>query len=461
LKLKEGLLDFGRTQIPIILPVNTEILTMKKAPLLKDAEPVLHKALQNPIGCPPLREIVQQKLQRNSNAHAVIVLSDNTRPVPYSGKNGILFPIIEILIKEGLSPEQISMLIASGTHRAMEKEELEEMIDPQVFKMGIDIFNNNCQEISEFIFLGSTTKGTRALINRHYIESDIKILTGLVESHFMTGVSGGRKSICPGLAAEETIFTLHSSPYLNSPKARDLVLEGNPCHEDALEVAKMAPPDMIINVTLDRNYNLTGIFAGELEQAHLEAVKKLQHYVTIPVIKKYDLVITHGGYVGVNHYQLAKAAVIASYIIKEGGLCILAASMSDPDPIGSVNYKNLISKLKELGTKNFLNLILDPSWIFVLDQWQVQMWGHLFTKIPQENLIYCCEELPEDASIYLPGRDIRTIVQEGKGLQKLVEYSVDHAIQELRHILGKEPSIAFLADGPYGIPILMDIEQNK
>lgn len=461
MKLKEGLLDFGRTQIPIILPVNTEILTMKEVPLLKDAEPVLNKTLQSPVGCPPLQEIVQQKLQRNSNAHAVIVLSDNTRPVPYSGENGILFPIIETLIKGGLSPDQISMLIASGTHRAMKKEELEEMIDLRVIKTGIDILSHNSQKTSEFVFLGNTTKGTKALINRHYIESDIKILTGLVESHFMTGVSGGRKSICPGLAAIETIFTLHSSPYLNSPKARDLVLEGNPCHQDALEIAKMAPPDMIINVTLDRNYNLTGIFAGELEQAHLEAVKKLQNYVTIPAVKKYDLVITHGGYVGVNHYQLAKAAVIASYIIKEEGFCILAASMSDPDPIGSSNYKNLISKLKELGTKNFLNLILDPSWIFVPDQWQVQMWGHLFTKIPQENLIYCCEELPEDASIYLPGRDVRTIVQGEKSLQKLVEYSIDYVIQELRHISGKEPTIAFLADGPYGIPILMDIERNK
>jgi len=408
-----------------------------------------------------LLEIVQQKLRKNPSAKAVIVLSDNTRPVPYSGEDGILFPIAETLINGGLSPAQISMLVASGTHRAMSEDELRAMIDPRIFKMGVNILSQDCRDTSEFVLMGHTTKGTKAFINRHYIESDIKILTGLVESHFMTGVSGGRKSICPGLAAEETIFILHSSAYLNSSKARDLVLEGNPCHQEALEAAKMIPPDMIINVTLDRNYNLTGIFAGELEQAHLAAIAALQRYVTIAVDKKYDLGITHGGYVGVNHYQLAKAAVIASYIIKEEGFCILAASISDPDPIGSANYKSLISRLKERGTENFLNLILEPSWVFVPDQWQVQMWGRLFTKIPQENLIYCCEELPEDASVYLPGRDARTIFQEEKSLQKLVEYSIDYAIHELRHILGKEPSIAFLADGPYGIPISRDIEMDK
>lgn len=459
--MKEGLIDFGRLQIPVRLPANAEILTMKEAPLLKDAESVLYSALQNPSGCPSLQDIVKHKLQENPRAQAVIVLSDSTRPVPYSGENSILFPIIESLIKAGLSPTQLSLLISTGTHRAMSEEELRIMIDPRIFKLGIVIFNHSCRETSELALIGTTSKGTRAVINRHYIESDIKILTGLVESHFMAGVSGGRKSICPGLAAEETIFILHSPTYLNSPKARDLILEENPCHQEALEVAKMAPPDIIVNVTLDRNYNLTGIFVGDLEQAHLEALGALQHYVTIPVDKKYDLVITHGGYVGVNHYQLAKAAVIASYIIQEQGFCILAASISDPDPIGSANYKNLISRLKNQGTESFLKLILNPSWDFVLDQWQVQKWCNLFSKIPQENLIYCCEELPEEAGANLPGMDARTIFPEQKGLQELVEYSIDYAIKELRGKLEREPTIAFLADGPYGIPLIKEREGCK
>ena len=459
--MKKGLLDFGRLEVPIHLPADAEILSMGEARLLKNTAAALRRKLQAPSGCPPLEAIVRKKLQSNPRARAVIVVSDNTRPVPYSGENGILLPVIEALIEGGLSPHQLFLLVASGTHRPMREEELRAMIDPRIFELGIAVLNHNCRSTEELVFLGTTSRGTRALINRHYVESDIKILTGLVESHFMTGVSGGRKSICPGLAGEETISVLHSAAYLDSPAARDLVLDGNSCHQEALEVAKMVPPDMIINVTLDKNYNPTGVFVGELEQAHLEAVEKLHRYVTIPVNKKYDLVITHGGFVGVNHYQSAKAAVIASYIIREGGICILAASLSDPDPIGSENYKKIISLLKSQRTEGFLKLIFDSSWVFVPGQWQAQMWCRLFTKIPQEHLIYCCEELPEEAFAYLPGKDARTIALRKSGLQELVEQSIDYAIKELRGIFGREPSIAFLADGPYGIPITSDNEVNR
>ncbi|TKJ29029.1 hypothetical protein CEE39_09560 [bacterium (candidate division B38) B3_B38] len=460
--MKKGLLDFGRLKVSVNLPDYAEILSMGEAKLLKDtAAAELCRKLQAPSGCPPLEAIMRQKLQSNPRARAVLVVSDNTRPVPYSGENGILLPVVEALIRGGLSPSQLFLLVATGTHRPMREEELRAMIDPRILELEIAVLNHNCRDAEELVFLGTTSRGTGAFINRHYVESDIKILTGLVESHFMTGVSGGRKSICPGLEGEETISILHSAAYLDSPAARDLVLEGNPCHQDALEAAKMVPPDMIINVTLDKNYNPTGVFIGELEQAHLEAVRKLKSYVTIPVNKKYDLVITHGGFVGVNHYQSAKAAVIASYIIQEGGICILAASLSDPDPIGSENYKKTVSRLKNEGTKRFLKLIFDPSWVFVPEQWQAQMWCRLFTKIPQEHLIYCCEELPEESFAYLPGKDARTIAPVKSGLQELVEQSVDYAIKELRGILGREPSIAFLADGPYGIPITSDKEVDR
>lgn len=452
--MKKGLLDFGRLKVPINIPADAEVLSMGEVRVLRDVAGTMRRKLQAPSGCPPLEAIVRKKLQSNPRARVVLVVSDNTRPVPYSGENGILLPVVEALIKGGLSPHQLFLLVASGTHRPMREEELRAMIDPRIFQMGIAVLNHNCRDAEELVFVGITSRGTRALINRHYVESDIKILTGLVESHCMTGVSGGRKSICPGLSGEETISAFHSAAYLDSPAARDLVLEGNPCHQEALEVAKMVPPDMIINVTLDKNYEPTGVFVGELEQAYLEAVEKLHRYVTIPVNKKYDLVITHGGFVGVNHYQSAKAAVIASYIIQQGGMCILAASLSEPDPIGSENYKKIVSMLKNEGTKRFLKLIFDPSWVFVPEQWQPQMWCRLFTKIPQEHLIYCCEELPEEAFAYLPGKDARTIAPGKKGgLPELVEHSVDYAIKELRGIFGREPSIAFLADGPYGIPV--------
>jgi len=384
----------------------------------------------------------------------VVVISDNTRPVPYSGESGILFPIVAEMIKAGLEPSQIRLLVATGTHRSMTDDELREMIDPRVFLLGLRIINHDSRDGRELRAVGRTELGGKILLNRHYVESDLKILTGLVESHFMAGASGGRKSICPGLLAEESTYILHSGPVLASPKATNLILEGNPVHEEALRVARMAGCDMSVNVTLDSNYKLTGIFAGDMEKAHLAAVKKLQSYVAIPVKEKYDLILTHAGYVGVNHYQAAKAAVAAAPLIQDRGICLLTAYHTDPDPIGGSNYKRMMRLLGEKGTEKFISMILDPSWTFVPEQWEAQMWTRLFKRIPPENLIYCSLEIPREAFSWLPETDARTLVSETKSLKEFVKKALDLAFKRLRSSLGREPRIAFLPDGPYGIPVI-------
>ena len=126
-------------------------------------------------------------------------------------------------------------------------DELRSMLDPRIFATKIEIRNHDCEDPESLVYLGETQRGTRVYINRYYMEADLKILTGLVESHFMAGASGGRKSVCPGLVGKESTYVFHSAPVLASPLARDLVLDGNPCHEEALEVAKKAGVDYIIN----------------------------------------------------------------------------------------------------------------------------------------------------------------------------------------------------------------------
>jgi nickel-dependent lactate racemase len=327
------------------------------------------------------------------------------------------------------------------------------MIDPRVYNLGLEIINHDCKNPDNLVSIGKTELGGKILLNRFYVESDLKILTGLVESHFMAGVSGGRKSICPGLIAEDSTHLLHSGPVLSSPNAIDLVLEENPVHEEALRVAKMAGCDMSVNVTLDSKYRLTGVFAGDLESAHMAAFEKLKSYAAIPVDKKYDLVISHTGYVGVNHYQAAKGALTCLPLLEEGGTCLLVAYHTDPDPIGRTNYKRMLRLLKEKGPEKFMETILSPTWIFVPDQWEAQMWARLFHKIQMENLIYCTFEISEEAFSKIPGRDARTIVPEAKDLQDLVEQSLDWVYKKLSLRLGQEPRVAFLPDGPYGIPV--------
>lgn len=459
--MKEVLLDLGRMQFPLRLPQHTDILSMgKPTPLAHSQEEIRH-ALKNPEGTPPLKIIVSQKLLQNPWAKAVVVISDNTRPVPYSGESGILFPVVDEMIRAGLPSSQIRLLLSTGTHRQMAEAELREMLDPRIFALGIPIIQHDSRNEKDLTPVGKTELGGEILLNRYYVESDIKILTGLVESHFMAGASGGRKSICPGLMSESSTHLLHSGPVLSSHRARDLILEGNPVHEEALRVARMAGCDFIINVTLDYRYRLTGIFAGDMEKAFLSAFEKLKSYAAIPVERTYHLVLSHTGYVGVNHYQAAKGALTCVPLIQEGGICILAAHHTDPDSIGGSNYKNMMRLLGEWGAEKFLKMIIDPDWNFIPEQWEAQMWTRLFQKIPPQNLIYSTLDIPEEEFSWLPGKDARSLVPQPKSLQELVEKSLASALNTLRQRLQREPRVAFLPDGPYGIPLHKEKDDRK
>ena len=450
--MKETQLNLGHLQFTLSVPDDADVLSMRKAESVPNPRSEIEKALENPIACLPLKELVRRRLRKTPNAKAVVVLSDNTRPVPYRGECGILMPVLEHMMEAGLPPDRIRLLVATGTHRIMNKQELEDMLDPGVFSHGFEIVQHDCRDSGQLVPLGKTETGDRVQINRVYMESEIRILTGLVESHFMAGVSGGRKSICPGLVDESSTQILHGGPILSSPRARDMILDGNPVHEEATRVAKMAGCDIIVNVTLDSDFKLTGVFAGDLEQALLQAFEKIKTYVTIPVAEQYDIVLSHAGYVGINHYQAAKGAVLCAPILEHNGICLLAAHHRDRDPIGGENYKRMIRLLGEVGAELFLRKILDSSWSFVPEQWEAQMWAKLFSKIPPENCLTCTLDIPEEDFSWLPERDARTVVPKAANLQDLTQKTFDWALAKKKEELGHSPKIAILSDGPYGIP---------
>ena len=452
-KMKETLFDLGHIRFPVQIPDHADILRMGKADVLPHPQDAIMDALKSPVNSPSLQEITRNKLLSNPGAEAVIVISDNTRPVPYSGESGILYPIVDEMIQAGLPRQQIRLLVATGTHRAMEERELRKMLDPRIFALNLTVINHDSRNGSDLIKVCRTEYGGDIYVNRLYIESDIKILTGLVESHFMAGVSGGRKSICPGLISEASTHALHSGPILHSSRSRDLVLDGNPVHEEALRVARAAGCDMVVNVTLDSDFKLTGVFAGDLDKAHRVAFDKLCTYAAIPFRKKYDLAITHTGFVGINHYQAAKGALVCVPLVKKGGICILGAHHTDRDPIGGENYKRMLKFLDKVGPEKFIQSILDPGWTFVPEQWEVQMWTRLLEKIPPPNLLYGCMEIPDRDFAWLPGTNARTLSTKTGSLEKLMNQTVSWAVDRQKNLLGHEPRIVALPDGPYGIPL--------
>jgi hypothetical protein len=247
---------------------------------------------------------------------------------------------------------------------------------------------------------------------------------------------------------------------LASPKANDLIINDNPCHQEALEVAKKAGADYILNVTLDQDFKLTGVFAGDLEEAHKQAVKQIIKYVTIPLDKEYDIVVTHAGFVGINQYQAAKAAIVAIPALKPNGKLIMIANNNDKNLIGSEKYKAVLHLLKIIGAKQFNHLILSPDWTFIPDQWQVQMWTRLFSKIPPENFIYYSPRLSFNDYKIIPGVDGNIFLPRSerykgnfKNAAQVIEKAMEAAICELKSAGQEKIRIAYLVDGPYGVPV--------
>lgn len=449
---KKVVFDLGYDKITLSVPGNVDLLQMKNVSPLPSPQEAIYDSLKNPISSPPLHQIAREKLIHNPLARAVVVISDATRPVPYKGSQGILWPIIDILLQAGFSPRQITILVATGTHRAMTSKEIRRLIDPRVLHLGCLLLNHDARRQSDLVAVGQTPWG-EAHINRHYIEADLKILTGLVESHFMAGASGGRKSICPGLLAEKATFILHSGPILASPLARDLILEGNPVHEAALKVARLAGCDFIVNVTLNAAFQLTGVFAGDMEKAHLAAVKKMKDYVGLPFKEKYDIVCSHSGYVGINHYQAAKGAAVCAPLLHQQSSLILAAIHPDRDPIGGENYKHMLKFLTEIGPASFVEKITSPTWSFMPEQWEAQMWTRILQIISPDQLLYCSLDIPEEAYRSMPHIDARNLVGEKENLEKLVQATLDLTISKWQQRYHLPPRLALLPDGPYGIPI--------
>lgn len=447
-------LPYDKSFLEIKVPPYCDILKIKYVPVPKDPREKVENALSNPIGSRSLEDIVTYG-KDPSRITVAIAVSDNTRPVPYSGEreDGILLPLLRRLKKIGVKTKNIKIIVATGTHLPTSNEWKEEAFG-EFIKNNYDIIDHDCTS-PDLCHLDSID-GVRVKINRQFLEADMRIITGLVEPHFMGGVSGGRKTICPGLINMETTCLFHSAEFMDNPNATNMVTEGNPCHNFALKVARKARVDFSINVTLNDKEELTGVFAGDLEEAHLEAAKKIREYCLISVDHEYDIVLTQGGSVAVNHYQAAKAAYGVISIIKRGGIVILVAHNSDEEPIGKADYKKVIEVLEEKGPGRFTKFIKSRNWQFIPDQWQVQKWDQFFSKIGAfGGLIYCTTNInPEDLK-KLPGKSGYDFVEkENINLGKMIQNAIFYAIEKMKQKVKQEPKMALVREGPHAVPVM-------
>ncbi len=450
--------EYGAKAFEVRVPGHCRILEMKEVSPLADPRARIRSSIHGSVGSRPLPEILNGKGKPVGELRVCITTSDITRPVPYKGESGILPPLLELLHQTGIRRENITLLVGTGTHRPSTRDEKVAMFGEDVVAQ-YQIVDHECDNDAVLVDIGKTKSGTEILINRTYYEADVKIATALVESHFMAGTSGGRKAICPALVSRRTIEKFHSAQVLDSPLATNLVLDGNPCHEEALEIAKKAGVDFIINTVLNRHLQLIDVFSGDLLQAHAKAVELIRSFVAIPIDREYDVVLTHGGYVGINHYQNAKAAVNALPVVRQGGCVILAACERDDDPIGATTYKTLLHLLRLQGTDGYMSTLLHPGWKFTKDQWEPQMWAKVLDKVGEDGLIYCSSFLSREAHQifpggmgwdYLPDQAYENDVEQ---TQAMVQNAIIYAVKHPRWG-SADPSVAFIKEGPYAVPVL-------
>lgn len=461
---KEIPVEYGPETISVRVPPDCAIVTMKEMPVLADPTEALEAALSKPIGSLPLEEIIKAKGKSPLDLVAAVTVSDITRPVPYKGEKGMLRPLLSRLERAGIRRGNIKIIVGNGMHSPGTPAEHREMFGEEIME-AYRIVDHDCQDRENLTFVGKSATGGDVFVNRHFFAADLRIATGLVESHFMAGFSGGRKSVCPGLVDKRTIEKFHSPAFLESPLADNLILEGNPCHEEALAIARTVGVDFIVNATLDKDLRPTGFFAGDLQAAHLAAAAMVKQYVSVPLSQQYDVVLTHGGYVGRNHYQAVKAVYNALPALRRGGTLILATNNRDREPIGGPEYKTLLHLLKLQGRERYMEMIGSPSWRFTKDQWEPEMWAKVFRKLDEERFVYCTHTIGRDQYCLIPGRcglDYLPAARErldAAAVGEMVEAALREAVA-IRLAAGVRPSVAFIREGPYAIPYLAEGQEG-
>jgi len=310
-------LPYGKTEVCARIPAQNLLgaIEPKEKVGVPDARAEIERALREPIASKRLSEIVKPENK------VAIVVDDATRPAP---SHLMVPPLLDELNSAGVKDENVTIIFGCGTHRAVTPEEATQLLGEDVVKR-VKAISHDCRA-KDLVYVGTTkTYGTKVYLNRVFAEADVKILTGDIGFHYYAGYGGGRKSVLPGVAGEETIK--HNHAMLLNPNSKTGVLNGNPVHEDMVEAARLAKVDFILNVVCNSKGDIVKAFAGDLEQAFLEGVKLVDEMYRVQVNRKADIVVvSSGGHpADVNLFQAYKGVDAALEIVKRGGVVVLVA----------------------------------------------------------------------------------------------------------------------------------------
>ena len=414
-------LAYGSGHLPIEVPDDrTTVIEPAHIDGLADEKAAVLDALQNPIGSQPLLERI------SPDAKICIAFTDITRATP----NDRIIPwLLEHL---GGPNDNITLLNQLGTHRPNTREELETMLTPEVVA-NYRVLNHEPENPEALVQVGTTADGTPALLNRHIVEADLRIITGFIEPHFFAGFSGGVKGIMPGCAGLETVMSNHGAKNIGDPQATFGVTVGNPLWEELRDIALKTGPSFLLNITLNEQRDITNVFAGDIIEAHKTGCVFVKKSAMQPLEQPFDIVVTtNSGYpLDLNLYQGVKGMSAGARVLKEGGTLILAAECREGVPDGSP-LDDLLRSADSI--EEILAMLSTPGFVRP-EQWQAQIQALVQRRA---EVLVCCEL--DDATLrachLAPCADINAEV--AKRLAKL----------------GPDARVAVLPQGPLTIPYL-------
>lgn len=380
-----------------------------------DATEEVRAALRNPIGSDPLADLAKNV------PDAVVIASDHTRPVP----SRIIMPELLAELRKYNPAIRVTILIATGFHRATTKEELIAKFGEKIVKEETIIVHDSSDK-SMLTHLGTLPSGGELTINKLAAEASLLVSEGFIEPHFFAGFSGGRKSVLPGIAARETVFANHCAEFINDPHSRTGILDNNPIHRDMIYAAEKANLKFILNVVIDHEKRIVRAFAGDAKLAHEAGCAFLKNAAGIK-IPQVDIAITSNGGCPLdqNVYQCVKSATAAEAAVRDGGCVIICAGCREGH--GGESFRKILSSYT--AAEILAQTSATPRDKTIPDQWQYQILARVMNtrKVIFAGLV-CDKEMVRAMGI-----------EVADDLQSAISLALDHC--------GSDAKIAVIPEG--------------
>lgn len=415
-------LRYGERDLVVAMPdARTTVIEPQYAAPAPDPGATLRIALRSPVAGPPLRECVQP------GQTVAISMCDGTRPQPRQ----LMIPAVLEELDGIIDLDDVTILVATGTHRANTEDELRAMLGELP---GVRVVNHDARDASALTYVGELGAGVPVWLNRTWVKADVRITTGFVEPHFFAGFSGGPKLVAPGLAGLDTVLTLHDAHRIGHRNATWGVIEGNPVHDDVRAIAAATGVTFGFDVVLDQRQQVVAAFGGELFAMHRAACELAKRTAMRAVPQPFDVVVTtNSGFpLDQNLYQSVKGMSAAAQVVAEGGTIVCAAECRDGFP----DHGSYRQVLASASSPQALLAQIEARPRTVPDQWQVQVQAKIQSRA--------------DVVVHTDYLSKADLASAHLGHTTDIADTVERAL----HNAGADAAVCVLPDGPQTIPYI-------